>query len=269
MRDLHVQSVPVRERRAVVAMIAALAGAAFSANADTVLYESRSMAIDGTWDSRRTSLIGGFAWYGGMRDHQVADDFTVLSAVELTRVTADFWHNTLLASPADGWLVEVFADEGGKPSETPTHAVWGASGVRLGSFGWTGGGGFGSSTPDQRSTFEIDLSGEGVSLGAGTWWISVVAVDESPFGGVYQWVGGRSVLNGSVAHARDGGIAHGNGYNGPDSIPFEWTAMTTSSSTNSRPYEMSMMIAGNLIPAPASLCVLAMSGLAMGVRRRR
>lgn len=267
MRDLSLPSLPARGRRAIVPLVAALAGAAFSANADTVLYESRSMAIDGSWNSRRQSLIGGFAWYGGMRDHQVADDFTVTSPVELTRVTADFWHNDPLASPADGWLVEVFADVGGKPSETPTHAVWGATGTRLGSFAWTGGGGFAPSTPDQRSTFEIDLTGEGVSLGAGTWWISVVAVDETPFGGVYSWVGGRSVLNGSVAHARKGGIAHGNGYNGTGN--FDWTAMTTTSETNSQPYELSMMIHGRVIPTPATLCALMMGGVMTGRRRRR
>lgn len=237
-------------RRSLLPLGIALACSLTPAHAD-VLYDSRSMAIDGSWNSARNTMIGGMAVYGFMVDQQVADDVTVADPVVLTRITADFWTPTSDgALPAGGWLVEVFPDVGAAPSETPARTVQGAPGTIVGSFAWTGGGGFSatSNVPLRRSTFEIDLTGRNVTLDAGTWWISVTAVDETPFGGRYLWIGKRPVPGqlGHVAHARDGGIAHGNPYDGTDSTPFTWIAMTTTSTvSNARPYEVSMRIEGN------------------------
>ncbi len=237
-----------------------------------VLYDSRGMAVNGTWSYAKDSMIGGFADFGMMIDHQLADDFTVANPVSLTRVTADFWTpSESFAVPAGGWLVEVFADVGGKPSETASRTAHVAAALNVGSFAWTGGGGFFPpvTTAEHRNTYAIDLTGRGIALDAGTWWISVVAVDDSPFGGDYLWVGSRPVVNGSIVHARDGGIAHGNGYPGPDNIPFAWTAMTSANPSSDRPYELSMRIEGNVVPAPGLGVLFASIGLAAATRRRR
>ncbi len=244
-----------------------LAGPVTATHAD-VLYDSRAMVANGSYTSVKFSMISGMGLFGVTLDQQASDDFNLTSPTTLTSVTADFYHFGALSSPSGGWLVEVFPDVGGKPSETPAKAVTTSNFTRLGSFA-QGLIDLSPNTPENRSAFQINLTGLGVTLGAGTWWMSVVAVDESAFGDVYLQVGLNQVLQGNVAHARAGGPAHGNFYPTAEGEYYPWTPMTTSEpDTNSRPYELSMRIEGS-IPTPAVATLFMGAGLARGLRRKR
>ena len=172
-----------------------------------VIYDTTSMTESQTYNHSHPSFIGGFAQFGQFRDEQASDDFELSDLYDITSVTGDFLNFTPDAFPADGVLVEFFEDIGGMPSEAPSAAALTTAVIV---------------TPFEDSVFGnhgvrvmVDLSDSAITLGAGTWWLSIVPVDETPSGVSYAQV--RTVsekLIGEPGHVRDGGLDHGNGYPG-------------------------------------------------------
>src|SRR5690606_24128220 len=164
-------------------------------------------------------------------------------------------------------LVEFFHDEGGRPGDSAHHAVT-VDSARLSHQTFEGWGAF--STDDGTGMrMSVDLSGIGVELGAGTWWVSAV-----PIGNDTQY-GAMRVLDqatGSPMHFRHGGDAHGNGY--PGGVAWgdtEW--MTYGGQDGSRPDrdllgDLAIRVEGTLVPAPGGLSILGLMGLAILQRRR-
>jgi len=216
-----------------------------------------------TWADFST-IGGGIALGGELADMQLADDFTLGTAHDVTRVTADFGGLVLGSLPPAGSsvMVEFFTDAGGTPSETAAASVT--------TTGWdlvstipnnTGIWGTGANEPGARVS--VDLSASGVTLGAGTWWMSVVVIDESPTSDAYMWLGRRDLPSlGNTLHTRDGGQDHGNGYTGLVGSN-DWITHTDGSDAN-----LAMRIEGVPVPAPGAAGVLVLSGLLLGRRRR-
>lgn len=163
------------------------------------------------------SFIGGGILFGGdVADMQAAEDFTLTTAHTITSATVDFTNGfetgTLPVPNGGSVMVEFFADVNGVPSEVPTAAVASASWTlfetipNVGLWGPAGNG--------DGARLALDLSGENIVLGPGTWWLSVLIVDESPTSDYYGWLAHESQGAGGNPHVRDGGVDHGNGYFG-------------------------------------------------------
>lgn len=194
-------------------LAAALATAGVSAvNAD-VLYDTTDMTTNQTYIASLASLISHYpANPNELWDGQFSDDFVLSGDHTITSIRADF------VTPASTYiaeavLLEIFADSAGTPVEVPTAQVVATlgKGLSVATFDdtiMTGSpfGGFGYS-------YTIDLSAANVQLGAGTWWASVVVVDEeAPFEPYHTWVLSIKAASGGGVHFRNGGIDHGNGY---------------------------------------------------------
>ena len=204
-------------------IIGVLAGAALAPAAlGSVIINQRGPVLAGQWNATNQVYLGAFGAFStnSYVDAQVADDFVLGSATQLTGVTVDFTVGTpgtgfppSINNPADGFFIEVFPDIGGRPSEVPTVQRTVLSYANLGAFPGTSSLAIApASNAPMRATFAIDLTSANVTLGAGTWWISVQPVDWSPFGQVYLWASTQDFTNGSAAHRRSGGIDHGTGY---------------------------------------------------------
>lgn len=172
-----------------------------------VLYDTTWMTEAGSYDSILNCYIGGAAENAGnLRDGQVADDFELDNTYVITGVRGDFTNNPPPAVPADGILVEFFEDIRGTPSEEAFVQVFAEDFVDSAFedpvFGHAG------------HRFTIDLSGSGITLGAGVWWLSIIPVDETRSGMRYFQIQTAGLNTGHPTHGRDGGIPHGNGYNG-------------------------------------------------------
>ncbi len=183
-----------------------------------VLYDTREMvAVAEGWNRAWLSVIGGMGFFGSPRDNQTADDFTLAAKARLGRVTVDFIHSgaTPADVPAGGFLVEFFPDVGERPSDGASISVSTMSFTLAGTFA-QGAPPQSSQEPPWRSTFIIDLGSNNVVLPAGQWWISVQALDDTPFGSAYAWAGQSAPAEqfGAPTHHRGGGQAHGNGYPG-------------------------------------------------------
>ncbi len=212
MKRSHRQSMPFERGSShpafllLVAAAVAIATAPGIVKAD-VLYDTTDMTDNQTYNHSHPSFIGGFAQFGQFRDEGASDDFELSDLYDITSVTGDFLNFTPDAFPADGVLVEFFEDIGGMPSEVPSAAALTTAVIV---------------TPFEDSVFGnhgvrvmVDLSDSAITLGAGTWWLSIVPVDETPSGVSYAQV--RTVsekLIGEPGHVRDGGLDHGNGYPG-------------------------------------------------------
>lgn len=241
-----------------------LAAAAMPAGA-AVLYDTTGMTDNQTYDSTNDTFIGGRFSNPGPLDGQLADDFSIASPYDITSVSADFVVSSLNQSPANGFLVEFFSDVGGAPSDTPAAAVlssdFTASSFTTNVFNpvvWNG------------RRFTIDLSSDGVSLGAGTWWLSVTPVDETDDGGRFGILRTGGVNTGSFVHVRDGGIAHANGYTGIYGVT-DWTPLFDSGfGTGIQSFlagDAALRVEGNLVPSPGAVAMVGVSALAW--RRRR
>ncbi len=194
--------------------VAALAIVATGIVKGDILYDRTDMTDDQTYNQVYTSSITSF---NGGWDRQLADDFELTGSYDITSVTADFVNSPPPLIPADGFLVEFFPNETDKcidspgpcPSEIPfaqafspnftetpfEDTVFGQSGHR----------------------FTVDLSGMGIVLEPGTWWISIVAVDESGEKSSleqYKILITNGLPCGVPVHGRAGGQDHGNGYQG-------------------------------------------------------
>ncbi len=208
-------------------------------NAPVVLYDTTDMTDNQTYDNSHPCLIGGFVQFGEFRDEQAADDFELTDTYLVTSVTGDFLNFTPGAFPAGGVLVEFFSDLAGTPSEvassaalstaviaTPfTDTVFGNHGVRL----------------------TVDLKIEGITLSPGTWWVSIVPVDETSSGVSYAHIRTTSgPIVGNPGHVRDGGLDHGNGYPGGAYGTNDWWPSSTVGLPNGN---LAMKIEGVLVVA--------------------
>ena len=162
-----------------------------------------SSSYDRVW-----STIGTANIFGDSYDLQGADDFLLTGAHTITSITVDFDSETGLMPSS--LLVEIFADAGGKPGEAPFATTSVSSGdISTEVFGNPGDWGQTGSEPGYRTT--ADLSGAGIELGAGTWWVSVVSVTDDDFNNVFRVY---EQATGGDVHYREGGVDHGNGFAG-------------------------------------------------------
>lgn len=225
-----------------------------------VLYNNLSITNSNTYTTSAQNFIGGLGFQTNPWDVQAADDFVLSNPYSITSVTADFL-NDFGTAPADGILVEFFADVGGAPSATSDFAVL-TQNFTMSSFD-----NHLNSLLGRR--FTVDLSSEDIVLGAGLWWMAVTPVDESESGERYLQVRqtGQPLI-GASAYGRNGGAAHGNGYDGGYPGSGSWVEFG-SFGPPIPPFQagdLAMQIEGNLIPAPGVLALLGLAGLC---RRRR
>jgi hypothetical protein len=215
---------PTAALAAIVAMNAAVAGAA----AAEVLYDTTSMTDTQTYtySANVQSYIGGSLNNSGtLRDEQICDDFVLVKSHRITSVTADFLclNATPPITPAGGVLIEIFSDSSGTPQETPIGQYLATgSEITATTFNNTLGG---TTYNPLGIRFTIDLSGAGIVLAPGTWWLSVVGVDETANGRRYYYVSKAGVINGLQDRRRNGGMDHGNGYPGTAAGP-DWALAT-------------------------------------------
>jgi hypothetical protein len=233
-----------------------------------VLYDQRSFAINGTWNENAMSHIGGNGYWGFLADVQSADDFVLAGASTVTRVTVDF--GTVFtahpdAAPSGGFLVEIFANDNGRPAAAPSFSASVSTWTRLGTFAEGQSPDYNFS-PDHRHVLAFDLPGGGASLDAGTWWLAVQAVDTTPFGD-YHFIATRMYATGGTpigasAQYRDASVAHGNPYEVPF-ISESWLSLH-----GAQPSDLSFSVEGVGVPGPGSLAVVAVAGAAAMTRRR-
>lgn len=248
-----------RNRIRAVAMTAALtAGLALTgaASAGVVLYDTTWMTDNNSYNNSQFSQIAAHSFSPNIiADSQLADDFTLGGTYNITTVTGDFLSNGTWGG--EGVLVEFFSDNGGAPSAVASSQFFATAGNGLTVTTFTNHLG-GSQSNGMR--FTVDLSSAGITLGSGTWWMSIVAVHETTPSLRYTWVRTTEYQEGGVLHRRDGGAAHGNGYGGIYGTS-DWTAF-------SPPGDVAMRVEGTLVPGPGTLMVLSAFGL-LGARRRR
>ncbi len=190
-----------------VLALSVVIGGSGVARAD-VLYDTTWMTDDQSYNSFSESHISGFAEFGFLRDVQIASDFDLAGTYEITSVTSDYYNLAEFpdAVPGGGMLVEFFQDKGGSPIETPVFQVitgeFTVVGFEETVFGNNG----------RRIT--VDLSSFEIVLEPGTWWVSIVAVDETKDGPRYINVRTTGLDIANPIQGRNGGIDHGNGYPG-------------------------------------------------------
>ena len=206
-----------------------------------VLYDSTvAITEEGTWYfSFPPTYIGGEAQFGDFpRDQQAADDFDLAATYRITSVTGDYL-SIGSPPPANGVLVEFFSDSSGVPSETPFAAALSSAvtfiPVLPDIFG------------DDAIRLTVDLGKDGITLGPGTWWVSITPVDLTPKVGLaaFQFNSIDGVF-GSNAYFRDGGIDHGNGYPGLYGT-FDWT-LHSEIGGGSPDRDLAMRIEGSRLP---------------------
>ena len=224
MKKSHRQSMPFERgssHRALLLLVAAavaIATAPGIVQAD-VLYDSTAMTDKGTWNHESYSTyIGGAIFLGHDADIQAAEDFELSDTYDITSVTADYRKNFQDTVPGDGVLVEFFADLGGFPAEAAIAALL-SSTFTAEQLGLVNPDGF--DIPGIRLT--VDLMGEGITLGPGTWWVSITPVDVEPDGtDLYNAIASTAGVFGNNTRIRDGGVDHGNGLPGSYGVD-DWT----------------------------------------------
>ncbi|MDX9910939.1 MAG: PEP-CTERM sorting domain-containing protein [Phycisphaerales bacterium] len=241
---------------------AALMTAAGAAHAD-VLYDALyTNAHNDSTSDFISSSIGGLNLWGGNYDLQSADDFTLATDTAMTAITYDTFGfaTTANGSVPSAVRVEFFQDVAGAPAAAASHSVTvnTFSSVQvLGSVGSNFNGGDSGSEPILR--LGIDLSGESVVLGAGTWWVSMSA--ESGDNWYYNFGAWSGTFQGNRPQRRDGGLAHGNGYTGIWGS-YNWAALGSGTA------DIAMRLEGVAVPAPATFAMLGLGALGAARRRR-
>jgi len=233
-----------------------------------VLYDTTGMTDAQTYSMASTasqgqsyiSGLGDAAATGNhLWDQQACDDFTLATSADLTSVTADFVCPlaSTMHMPATGVLVEFFPTSGTLANNTPVaQAFLFGSDISGTTFTNT------STTTLYNGTglrLTVDLTSAGITLGPGTWWVSVQAVDETATGIAYYNVSGFGTT-GFKPNKRKGSTWHGNTYGG--SFQNTWTVFTASQR------DLAFKVEGTPVPAPGAAATLGVVGLA-AIRRRR
>jgi hypothetical protein len=193
---------------APLAGLALIAAATAPAMSQVVLYDTLFITTQGLTDAGIGNCIGGARVFPslGTTDAQLADDLVVQAPTLLTLVTVDVSTFDPGDMPDEGFRVQFYADAGGVPSET-LHVETIATSYTHAPLAPVSG--------FDAFRFEIDLSGAGITLAPGTWWMDVQPLDEAHGG--WFWSSARLDLDppiGNPAHVRDGWLAHGTSANG-------------------------------------------------------
>lgn len=177
-------------------LIACAAGAIMPAQAD-VLYDTLFIVDNVETTNAIATTIGGYQVWGRKIDSQVCDDFPVpAGGCVIDSITADYI-GYLPGYPAEGLLVEVFADLGGYPAETPTWSYLGTTAIEFLPHPWG---------TCKRTT--VTLPANTYSLTAGTWFISMTMVDMTDQSDGYFLFRNGTTLYGAATYVRNGGQDH-------------------------------------------------------------
>jgi len=200
-------------RRGWIASALLVTGLMAASSSAEVLYDTTWMTDEQSYNHFLPSNIGAIDFNNleFLVDVNAADDFVVPEgpAVNITSVTCDFFSNGSFEGA--GVLVEFFADVDGSPAnESPiaAHFATVSNGLTVTEFDETV---FGA---PQGLRFTIDLSEVDVSLDAGTWWVSIVPVDEALPSAPFRWLRTIGFQETNEVHVRNGGEAHANGLPG-------------------------------------------------------
>ena len=237
------------------ALVACAIGVSASAE---VLFDNLYITDQQLYSLGNGAAIGGYSTFGVDYDLQMADDFVVPGALPymITDVTMDFIG---FLGGSNDVLVEIFADNGGMPAESPiAYAITTPSITPFNDWmGYIG----------QRMTATLN-----VQLNAGSYFIAMQPLTCSGFGNgdwYYQLVMDDNNPIGATRHHRDAGqdVNHngnlgfgpfGGGYGTNDWLPSSGVGYTNG--------DMVFKVEGYVIPAPGALALLGLAGLA---RRRR
>jgi MYXO-CTERM domain-containing protein len=160
------------------------------------------------------------------------DDFTLSNAYNLTSLTV---YGVELGLPSANVNVVYAIVDIASSSPNTIYAI--GTGTQVG------------------QNLEFDLTG--VTLGAGTYWLT--AWVERPFGTGGQWFWAQSdTTNGSEAFFHNPGGGFGLGTN-----PFPGSVLT-----GGIPTDLAFTLSGDVVPAPSALALLGLGGLVAGRRRR-
>jgi hypothetical protein len=195
------------------------AAGAFScgAAAQTVVYDTLSITDNGLYNRAFGDCIGVPPDQFDPFDLQLADDFALESQTMITRVTADFVSSITAQLPDAVW-VQFFADVDGAPSNDVTGEL-----IAVGhpAITVTDLGPLNTPAPNNNGVrLSIDVSSAGITLGPGTWWVSVQPVQlEVP--GWYWILRQLNVVVGNDCFARNGGTHHMGEYGGFQGVLIE------------------------------------------------
>jgi hypothetical protein len=229
-------------------VLVAVAGLASAASADVLLGQQGQ-----GYDQGNGAAIGGAGVFGADYDLQLAEDFTIGTSYNITKVSGD-WLTFFGGTPLQGAKVEFFTDNGfGAPNEAP-YASYDAS------QGETSIQGFNDNLGYVGVTMSVDLSAANITLPADTYWVSIQPV---ALGGDWGFVTTQTGQGGNV-FLRDGGTDHGNGLGGGYGVN-DWTSFQTYYGTD---VSVGFSVEGNVIPAPGAAALLGLGGLIAGRRRR-
>lgn len=150
-------------------------------------------------------------------------------------------------NPTGGFEVSFYANNGGAPANTALSTQVSTAITRSGSQGNYVG----------RNAYDFTIDLTTVSLGPGTYWVSLMALDSTNF----FWVVAQNLV-GNEAHLRDTGPEGG----GTNSYPTAWTKV---SDIGGDPQDFGITIRGEVVPEPATLAAVGLGLAALAARRRR
>ena len=174
---------------------------------------------------------------------RAADDFTVADAGGWTNLSFTF-ELAQVQDVFENFSLELYADNGGRPADTPMMRLDGAASVTD-----TGNQSFGS--PVYEIVFELGS----MVLDQGTYWFSPVGVNTSD---LPNRITSQAIFatsnNGAPAHFRSEHFGFADWTSTPDLIG---TAV-----------DLNVIIDGTLVPAPGAVALLGLAGFAARRRRR-
>ncbi len=233
-----------------------------------ILYDAlyADVSVPGPYSGESTfvgSTIDGFNAFGVSYDAQAADDFSLAQAVNISSVTFDIapflnlGPNTMPTS----MRVEFFTDNGGAPAAESSFSSIISSGDYASVIQFENNGLWGDDGSAPGFRIAMDLSGEGIELSAGAWWVAVQGISGDNIFNILTSLSDQH-QTGSWAQVRDAGLAHGNGYAGVFGST-DWIAAPGDVG------DLAIRIEGSAVPAPGGAALFGLTGLLATGRRRR